>query len=453
MEPGTYQIIKHIPDCSSHTSGSISIQVGADQDLSFSWLNLPSTANILDGGRNVYNLDCGKYFLEIYNLKTQETENLNVKLDCSQILKITMTQIENINCHDDIGQLNIAWSGGKAPYSLQINNKTFSITNGRTHSIEALPNMCYNITIKDKHGCLSHKTINSPTLTDIKIGCSWSSIKSHGQKCKDFSINISGGKPPYKTAIFCETDNYQKPIIVNQQSITDKLIAGNYLIRAEDSNNCIKTRKITLSQPDPMYCVLTHSGDYASQQPHHIEHGGKIHNLVLIHENEFDKYGIEKLDQISEVSIKYQNATYKNYKCMDYGVTKINKNKYYYFYIRPGINITNIKNTLELKFNNHTIALEPNTTFYNDNSKFICGSLIFSQDHSYAIIEKALLTLKSNDKYNENFEAKCSYYYVKNGIYLSQGVRTVINFISSDISQSSYPVSYTHLTLPTNREV
>ena len=67
-----YKIEKNTPNCSSNTNGSIVITDLSDGDLSFTWLNLPKRVNIFDNGKSVYNLDCGKYYLEIYNLVSTE---------------------------------------------------------------------------------------------------------------------------------------------------------------------------------------------------------------------------------------------------------------------------------------------------------------------------------------------------------------------------------------------
>ena len=117
-----YTIKSRSPSCTSETHGSIVIHDNSKNQLSFNWLNLPTKANIADKGRSVSNLDCGTYYLDIYNFETTETDSIEIKLSCEHLLSIDLVQIEGINCYQDSGVLNIGWSGGEPPYIVNINN-------------------------------------------------------------------------------------------------------------------------------------------------------------------------------------------------------------------------------------------------------------------------------------------------------------------------------------------
>ena len=117
-----YTIEKTAPNCLSSTNGSIIIKTQAANELSFNWLNIPNVSNIVQNGSAVYNLPCGLYFLEIYNLHTEETDNVEVDLSCAEMLKLDFAKIEGISCYGDTGVLQMSWSGGQPPYVLSVNS-------------------------------------------------------------------------------------------------------------------------------------------------------------------------------------------------------------------------------------------------------------------------------------------------------------------------------------------
>ena len=121
-----YYIEKTAPNCLSSTNGSITIKIALDQNLSFNWLNIPKTANVSNNGAAVYNLPCGVYFLEIYDLETEETENVEVSLSCDSVLTLDFTKIEGLHCYGNTGVLQIGWSGGNPPYFLSINSNKYT---------------------------------------------------------------------------------------------------------------------------------------------------------------------------------------------------------------------------------------------------------------------------------------------------------------------------------------
>jgi len=416
-----YWIEKTTPSCLSHKNGSIIIHDMTDGDLAFNWLNLPTKANLFDSGRSVYNLDCGSYFLEIFNLESSETDYVEVVLDCEHLLSIDLVHLEGCNCYGDSGFLNIGWSGGVPPYYLTVNNQQH-ITNAESFRIPAKNNTTYTVNIKDSNNCSAHTKSVIKKIEPLKVSVNWTPIKFHGAKIEEISCNISGGTPPYSIAWFEKDKN--SPIIVNQQKIENQLTSGTYRVLVKDNSKCSAEKLVTISDPQPIRVQIKHSADYASEASHVFDSFGRIYNLVLINTK---KYPDIKSKKIQTAFLTHKNRKIDQRMCMDMGETVIGNQKYFYFYISPGLSkIEDTSSTLTIGEDSY--ELYHDTTF-NSSNKLVVGSLNISQDRSYALEKGIPLELRAE---NESITAICGDFHVSNGMYFSFNIHTHINFISSD---------------------
>lgn len=419
-----YIIIKNTPSCLHHTNGSITIDDRSNNNLSFNWLNLPTKANIVNNGRGVYNLSCGNYFLEVYNLETTETDNIEINLDCTDLLKIDFAQIEGLSCYGDNGLLNIHWSGGKPPYFLTINNNTVSLYDNK-YSIDVINNIEYNINIKDTNNCITKKNSITKYIEPLKIVANWTPIKFHNGIVEQASCVVSGGVAPYEIAWF--HNEYDKPIITNKTKIHNTLKHGNYKIFVKDKHGCIAEKEFTISNPSPIYVNIRYSADYASNKPHILDTvNNKVYNLILINKKNIEDLQLHKINKIKLV---HNNINIDQTLCMDYGETTISNQKYYYFYITPGLDAIKDRNS-SIIIDGKTFELDHDTIF-NSGNKLIVGSIFLSQDKSYALKNGGDVTLLYDDK---ELRATCSNFYVHNGMYFSFNVFTNVNFLSSNKS-------------------
>tara|TARA_B100002019_G_scaffold135241_1_gene116569 strand:- start:7200 stop:9134 length:1935 start_codon:yes stop_codon:yes gene_type:complete len=420
-----YYIEKTAPNCLSSTNGSITIKIALDQNLSFNWLNIPKTANVSNNGAAVYNLPCGVYFLEIYDLETEETENVEVSLSCDSVLTLDFTKIEGLHCYGNTGVLQIGWSGGNPPYFLSINSNKYT-TYDNNYSVDIKNNIQYNLIIKDSYNCIIQKNNIMKYLDPLNISVNWSSIDYHDRLCKKINCNITGGKPPYKIAWFEE--NNDKPIFVNVKEINNKLKGGTYKILVKDDNECTVEKQFHITNPSPIKVNIKHSADYASNQPHTLTTLPKVNNLVLINKKNISDLFMNKLQNIK---LQHDGPSIDQRICMDYGDVSIGNQKYYYFYITPGLDSTKNKSSI-MTIDNKEFIVEHNTVF-NSSNKLICGSLFIRNDQSYAIQNDVKLELSSNEN---TMEAICSKFYVSKGLYLSFDILSYVNFISSSKSNN-----------------
>jgi hypothetical protein len=421
-----YLITKKTPSCFNHTNGSISIDDRSNNQLSFNWLNLPANANIVNGGTAVYNLGCGIYFLEIYNLDTEQTDNIEINLNCDDLLKIDFTQIEGLSCYGNNGVLNISWSGGKPPYFLTINNES-AVLYDNHYSTTVINNVQYNVSIKDVNGCVTKQNNIIQYIDPLKIIVNWTPIKFHDGISETVSCNISGGVKPYEIAWFIEDS--EKPIITNHTKLDNKFKHGNYKIIVKDNNGCIAKKEFTISNPSPIKVNIRNSADYASNRPHILDTiPSKVYNLVLVNKKNVDELSLDKLNNIK---LTHKNIDIKQNLCMDYGETTISNQKYYYFYITPGLD--SLKNSQSLiTLDGKTLSLDHDTIF-NSGNKLIVGSLFLSQDKSYALKKGEDIFLLSE---NQELKSICANFYVHNGMYFSFNVFTNVNILSSKKSTS-----------------
>jgi hypothetical protein len=130
MNNQLYSIDITKPKCLHKTNGSIIITDLSNGLLSFSWLDVPNTASVADYGRAIYNLNCGIYTLDIYNIRDRTTETIAIDLSCPNELSIDLIQMDELLCYNDTSDLFIEWSGGQPPYNLSIN--AFRITTDNT---------------------------------------------------------------------------------------------------------------------------------------------------------------------------------------------------------------------------------------------------------------------------------------------------------------------------------
>ena len=134
-----YKVNTFDPNCNNENSGMISIFDHTSGKLSFSWSNLPTECNILDNGKSVYGLNCGDFFLEIYNHDTKETYYDTIRLECKSNLNIDYIQTDVLKCYNDTGLMRISWSGGLSPYKVIINGNQ-NVVNDNFFEFEIVAN-------------------------------------------------------------------------------------------------------------------------------------------------------------------------------------------------------------------------------------------------------------------------------------------------------------------------
>lgn len=412
-----YKVNTFDPNCNNENSGMISIFDHTSGKLSFSWSNLPTECNILDNGKSVYGLNCGDFFLEIYNHDTKETYYDTIHLECKSNLNIDYIQTDALKCYNDTGLMRISWSGGLPPYNVVINGKQNKvIDNFFEHEVVA--NQGYNVGIIDSYNCKVYRNNITANSTPIDISLAWSPIQYYSGKT-DVRVFITGGYKPYKLAWFSAESPH--PLLSNKESIQN-LCAGNYYLVIIDNNGCKTEKRFSISEPRPMRATVS-SGCNNLQNIINKTETTKLYNLLLLP----CKHNVTADDVIKskKILLKHKDLQIDIKTCLDYGKINIGRKSYEYLYITPGLEQI-FTNTSTLVIDGKEIELQHDLAF-NNNAKLLIGSLLLNNDFNFAFENNKDIII-----YPQEFSAKIEYCYIKSGFYLSNNITTILNFISSD---------------------
>ena len=277
--PGGYNIT-----CKNKNDGSVSVKTttGGNGGYTYKWypavgsLTVSTTTSLLDS------IPAGKYYLRTTDM-----------LGCTKIDSITLTEPpgmqligSELSTSKD-GNTNVSCNGGNDGYiKLSItggsgnNSYSWISSNGYTGStkdIFGLKAGDYVATVTDQTGCvlrlipgsvLPKFTLTEPTPLSVVSTTSKSSdggynINCNGGKTGWINITVSGGSAGTYKYNWSTTDGSG---IVNGQKNQSSLSAGTYNLSVTDSNICVITRSITLTQP-PVFTTQISATNVTCQSP------------------------------------------------------------------------------------------------------------------------------------------------------------------------------------------
>jgi len=267
--PGGYNIT-----CKNKNDGSVEVKTatGGNGGYTYKWsaavgnLTVSTTTSLLDS------VPAGKYYLRTTD------RFLCIKLDSVTLTEPSGMQLAGSELsisHD--GNTNISCFGGDDGY-IKLNitggsgNNTYSwiSTNGYTGSDKDIFNLRsgnYTATVTDQTGCvlrlLPGSTFPSFNLTEpaqLNLTSTTSSsndgaynINCNGGRTGWINITVTGGSSGNYKYIWSTTDGSG---IINGQKDQSSLTAGTYNLSVTDSNNCVISKVITLTQPAPIATQL-----------------------------------------------------------------------------------------------------------------------------------------------------------------------------------------------------
>ena len=142
---------------------------------------------------------------------------------------------------DSTGNITVSVIGGSYPYTYN-----WSSTNLNTNIIDSIPAGLYVVEVTDSNNC---SVIDSILLTQpiqLLISDSLVNVNCFGNVSGSINISVFGGVAPY-TFLWSNGDTSQN--LYN-------LSFGNYQITVTDSNNCIVTESINVSQPSDLFAFF-----------------------------------------------------------------------------------------------------------------------------------------------------------------------------------------------------
>ncbi|MDC0231252.1 gliding motility-associated C-terminal domain-containing protein [Aureispira] len=182
--------------------------------------------------------------------------------NCTDTLTITITQPtsviatianqNNISCSgDSSGSVEILAINGSPNYTYSIYNGSGQLSSGSSNSFTSLPAGNYGILVQDINGCKDSLTIviTEPSPLGASLVSS-TNISCFGGNDGEIIVlaNSNSGNTPYEYTI--------DGINFSSNGIFSNLIAGNYTISIRDSNQCIVTLPVNLTEPNPINIIL-----------------------------------------------------------------------------------------------------------------------------------------------------------------------------------------------------
>ncbi len=180
---------------------------------------------------------------------------------CSDTAMVTITQPNTLNasinatnsvsCYNDSNGIAIAiGTGGTMPYTYSWNT-TPTNTND---TLTGLTSGTYTITITDSNGCTdtATTTIIQPTQLMASI-TGQTNVLCNGNNIGTATVAATGGTTPY---------TYSWSTTPTQTAATATgLYAGGYVVTVTDTNGCIDTAAVTITQPGNLVATIASATD------------------------------------------------------------------------------------------------------------------------------------------------------------------------------------------------
>lgn len=160
----------------------------------------------------------------------------------------TLTKTDVLCKGGSTGTITTTYSGGTAPYFVQVNGGTYAPATGSPQTLTGLAAGSYTVCIKDNNGCILCKTIiiTEPNLlTASAVATNGTCASNDGR----ITITAAGGTPAYQYSI-------NNGVTYQAANIFNGLGVGNYNIKVKDANGCTASTTTTIILDDTMRLEL-----------------------------------------------------------------------------------------------------------------------------------------------------------------------------------------------------
>lgn len=159
-------------------------------------------------------------------------------------LQVTTTQT-NVSCNGgNNGTATANPTGGTPPYTYSWNTTPVQTTQTANNLIAGT----YTVTVTDSNNCSQTATVTITQPAALQLSTSQLNVTCNGGNNGEATAFVTGGTPPYSYS--WNTSPVQTTATVNN------LTQGNYIVTVTDSNNCVQTSTVTITQPAPLTLVL-----------------------------------------------------------------------------------------------------------------------------------------------------------------------------------------------------
>ncbi|MBC7384229.1 MAG: T9SS type A sorting domain-containing protein, partial [Bacteroidia bacterium] len=184
------------------------------------------------------NLGIGTYTITVKDT-TGCTNTTTTSITQPAALTVSLFSKSNLLCSgSNGGNFTLSVTGGTMPYQFKAGTGSYQNSNVFT----SLPSGFNVITIKDANGCLTYYTvtIHQPELLVANIA-SQTNITCTSTELGSFCISATGGTWPYRFKV--DTGAF------HTNGCYTNLSAGTYAALIEDSNGCMASASVTITQP------------------------------------------------------------------------------------------------------------------------------------------------------------------------------------------------------------
>ncbi len=223
--------VTHVNCFGGNNGSAIALGTGGTANYTYTW----NPGNIISS--QLTNVSQGVYSVSVSDTKScivQTTVNI------TQPASITVTgSVNTVSCYSgNNGVITLSLTGGTSPYTyfwLPIGQTTSVITNLAAGN--------YSVNLSDANGCLGYANYSVSQSPSIAIAFTSTQVSCfNGSNGKINSI-VSGGVAPY-------TYNWSYGSITTQT--INGLPIGTYTLTVIDSQNCVASKTVSLSQPSPV---------------------------------------------------------------------------------------------------------------------------------------------------------------------------------------------------------
>ena len=263
--------------CFGDSSGALQINVTGYSGAYDYEVFTQAGASVVTGSGNtssnphdIPNITGGNYFVRLTQTENPfcvEDSNMIQVLSPDSILDATPTEVANVTCTNDQGEIEISPQGGYVPYDIVLTNTTtsqsYSMSDVVSHIFTGLSAGDYTIQITDDNDCTINRnlTLTPPIPISTDISAAPALLDCYGDNDATVSaINVINGQGVYLYQLNTYDATGTNIMVTSGPQTSpdfDGLGAGIYSITVSDGWSCgLETTQVTISEPEEVRASL-----------------------------------------------------------------------------------------------------------------------------------------------------------------------------------------------------